>query len=53
MRTFKGSIGTNKVGSQCEFEFEMDDDATEEEIEEVAQECAFEKIDWHFTEVTN
>lgn len=37
MRKFTGYIATNKVGSQCEFEFEMDDDATEEEIEEVAK----------------
>jgi len=50
MRKFKGVIRTNKVGSDCQFEFEVDDDATEGEIEEVARECAFELIDWHFTE---
>lgn len=51
MRKFKGEINTNKVGSQCEFEFEVEDDATEEEIEEEARQSAFEYVDWYFDEI--
>lgn len=50
MRKFKGRISTDKVGSDCEFEFEVDDDATEAEIEETAREAAFNFIDWSYTE---
>lgn len=51
MRKFKGSIGTGMVGSRVKFEFEVDDECTDEEIEEYAQEVAFEKIEWSFEEV--
>lgn len=50
MRTFKGSISTNKFGSECEFEFETEDDATDDQIEELAREVAFEKIEWSYKE---
>ncbi len=49
MRKFKGLARTNKVGSDCHFEFEVDD----EEIEDIAKECAFEFIDWYYKEVDN
>lgn len=52
MRKFEGCIATNKVGSGCHFEFEVDDDATLEEIEEIARETAFQEIEWWFDEVT-
>ena len=29
MRQFNGTIKTDRVGSDCEFEFEAEDDATE------------------------
>ena len=51
----RGSIYTNKVGSECEFEFEteVDSDLEGEEldnaVEEVAQEAAFELMGWYFT----
>lgn len=32
-----------------EFEFEVDDDCTPEEIEELAREAMFEHIEWNFT----
>ena len=48
MKKFTGVIRTNKVGSDCHFEFEAEDDATEEEIDEIAREFAFESIDWHY-----
>lgn len=50
MRKFTGEIATNKVGSSCKFSFEVDDDVTEEQIEEYAKEIAFEYIDWNFSE---
>jgi hypothetical protein len=49
MKKIKGSIATDKVGSRCEFEFEMDDDATLQEIEEAARDAAFDLIDWGYT----
>ena len=45
MRKFKGKISTNLVGSACAFEFEVEDDATEEEIEEAGRDAAFNWID--------
>ena len=51
MRTFTGSIGTNKIGSDCKFEFEVEDDATPEQIESAAREAAFENIEWNFKEI--
>lgn len=53
MRKFRGYIGTNQVGSDVYFEFEVPDNATDEEIEEVARDEAFNWVDWHFTEVKN
>lgn len=49
MKTIKGYISTNKVGSESKFEFEVEDNATPEEIEELAREAAFERIDWSYT----
>lgn len=51
MRRFKGEISTNVTGSECVFEFEVADDATEEEIEEEAKEAAFNWINWEYREV--
>ena len=50
IKTFKGSISTNKVGSDCSFEFEVEDSASQEEIEEAAREAAFENVEWYFEE---
>lgn len=50
MKKYKGSINIGFVSTQ-EFEFELDDDATKEEIEEAAKDEAFGFIDWHFEEV--
>lgn len=49
MKKIKGSIRTDKVGSSCEFEFEMEDEATPEEIEEAARDAAFDMIDWGYS----
>jgi hypothetical protein len=53
MRKFVGSISTNVVGSECEFEFEVEDNATEEEIEEAGKQAAFEYVDWGYNEELN
>jgi len=50
MRRFVGYISTSKIGSECTFEFEVDDDASEEEIEREARETAFNLIDWSYHE---
>ena len=50
MRYYEGSIMTNIIGSECDFEFEVEDDATEEEIEEAARDAAFNFIDWSYHE---
>ena len=50
-----GSISTDKVGSECKFEFEteVDSDLEGEElenaVEEEAREAAFELMEWYFT----
>ncbi len=43
MRNFKGYIKTNKLGSLVEFEFEVDDEDSDEEIERVFLET---RNDW-------
>lgn len=51
----RGSIMTNKVGSECEFEFETEIDAElegeelENELEEEARDAAFSLMEWNFT----
>lgn len=52
MRKFKGCISTDKVGSDCEFEFEMDDDATDDEIEAECREMALDHVEWWYEEVS-
>ncbi len=51
MRTFKGFIKTDMVGSECEFKFEVEDDATDAEIEHEAKEAAFDCVEWSYQEV--
>ncbi len=53
MKKFTGTIRTNKQGSDCHFDFEVADDATEKEIDEIARECAFEFIDYWYEEDQN
>lgn len=50
-RKFKGTVATDKIGSECDFEFEVDDDATEADIEHEAREAAFDLIQWNYEEV--
>lgn len=51
MKKFKGSIRLNLVGCVREFEFEVDDDVSEEEIEQIAREHAFEHVDWNYEQI--
>lgn len=50
MRKFTGTIKTYVQGSEVEFEFEVPDDATQEQIEAEAREAAFDCVQWHFEE---
>lgn len=51
MRTLKGIVRTDNQGSDCEFEFEVEDDATEQEIREELREWALEHVDWWYEEI--
>lgn len=51
MKLYKGTISTTQSQSGAEFQFEMEDDSTLEEIEEAAQDAAFSFVNWHFAEV--
>lgn len=53
MRKFRGGIKTNMAGSESQFDFKIEDNATKEEIEEAAQLAAFELIDWYYEEIDN
>ncbi|WP_225013700.1 hypothetical protein [Pseudomonas aeruginosa] len=50
MRKFKGTIQTDAQGSETQFEFEVEDDATPEEIDEEAREAAFNYVQWYYEE---
>lgn len=51
MKTIKVSVGTNRIGSTVTREFEIEDNATEEEINEIAWETACDMIDFTWEEV--
>lgn len=51
MKKIRVSVSTNRVGSTVTREFEIDDNATEEEINEEAWECACDMIDYVWEEV--
>ncbi|MDU8618749.1 hypothetical protein RYB67_09265 [Pseudomonas syringae] len=51
MRRFTGSIKTDVQGSEVEFEFEVEEGATQEQIDEEAKQAAFDCVQWHYSEV--
>lgn len=51
MRKIKGVIMTDVVGSEVEFELEVEDDAIEEEIDKLAWEEAANWLEWYWEEV--
>lgn len=57
---FKGTVSTDKVGSECEFEFEVDEDDLPEDAEErkatiheIGLEALWESgvLDWGYEQV--
>lgn len=51
MRKIKAYLDTGFAGCRIEEEFEVEDDATQEQIEEEAREAVFNSIDWGWNEV--
>ena len=51
MKKIRVSVSTNRVGSTVTREFEIDDNATEEENNEETLECACDMIDYGWEEV--
>lgn len=51
MRKFKGWVATNKVGSKVEFEFEVDDESDQHEIEETFEQGVWDNIGCDFKEI--
>ena len=53
MRAFRGEIYINSTNEAIEYEFEMEDDATDEEIKAGAKDAAIEEIglEWSYEEV--
>lgn len=46
MKKIRVTVSTDKVGSETYDEIEVEDDATEAEIETQAKEAMFEMIEW-------
>ena len=51
MRKIKAYLDTGFAGCRIEDEFEVENDATQEQIEEEAREAVFNSIDWGWHEV--
>ncbi len=51
MRKIKAYLDTGFAGCRIEEEFEVENDATQEQIEEEAREAVFNSIDWGWHEV--
>ncbi len=50
MKKFKAYLDIGFAGCKIEEEFEVEDNATEKEIEEQAREAIFDRIDWGYYE---
>lgn len=50
MKVITVYVRTNKINSQCEMQIEVEDDATEDEIEEQAQEVMYSMMEWGWSE---
>jgi len=51
MRKFKGYVATNTVGSEQEFEFEVDDTDTQKVIDNLFEEMVWDNIEATYWEV--
>lgn len=49
MKQIKGAVSIGLQGCTVEFEFEMDDDSTHDEIAEGAREAMFQQVEWWYT----
>ena len=45
---YRGRVRTDKVGSECEFEFEVDARWHHTRVEEEAREAAFDLVEWSY-----
>jgi hypothetical protein len=48
VRKVTGFVRTNACGSECHFEFDVQDSATVDEIEEEAKAAAFDMVEWSY-----
>lgn len=48
MQKIRVSIRTQKVGSECTDHFEIEDDATDDEIEDAAKEVIWNMAEWNW-----
>ncbi len=48
MQRITVTVRTNKVGSKCETWIEVEDDAEDAEIEELARDAMYEMIEWNW-----
>lgn len=53
MRKIRAYLETGFAGCAIEEEFEVDDNATDSEIEEQAREVIFDCVDWGWHEMTD
>lgn len=51
MRKIRVYLNTDLAGCTIEDEFEVDDNASNDEIEEMAKESMFDHIDWGWEEI--
>ena len=48
MKRYKGHVSVGLVGCRVEFEFDIEEDASEQDIEDMARDAMFEHIEWGF-----
>lgn len=53
MRKIKAYLETGFAGCRIEEEFEVEDDATDAQVEEQAREAIFDRVDWGWHEATD
>lgn len=53
MKKYRGYVSTKKVGSDCYFEFEVEDNATETEIQDMAIQCVWDELEFNYEEIKN
>lgn len=51
MRKIKAYLDAGFAGCRIEEEFEVEDDATDAQVEEQAREAIFDRVDWGWHEV--